>query len=260
MKILTVTGSHPRHLYMIKSLKHAGHDVTSVVMRRENLHAGGRNPGGKLAKMHFNIREDVELQTFGDLSPRDFADIEIDAEQITKGHLSLSAVQLAQFDLGLVFGTSLLPASLLSILPRMTFNLHLGISPRYRGAATLFWPFYMLEPNWAGYTVHKLTDEPDAGDVVLRGAPGLERGMRMHDVAGAATHEGLEAMVKLASHLDSGHDLVYKKQIATGKNWLESDFREPHLQVIYEKFGDSLVDMYLDGDLGFIKPPILHGL
>jgi hypothetical protein len=67
-------------------------------------------------------------------------------------------------------------------------------------------------------------------------------------------------MVRLASHLDSGYDLSYKKQIATGKNWLASDFREPHLQVIYEKFGDSLVDMYLDGTLGFIKPPILKSL
>jgi len=260
MKIFTVTGSHPRHLYMIKSLRQAGHDVTSAVMRRENLHAGGRNLAGKLAKMHFDVREAVELHTFGDLNPIDFADIDMDANQIADANLSLSPAELAKFDLGLVFGTSLLPASLLSTLPRMTFNLHLGISPRYRGAATLFWPFYMLEPNWAGYTIHKLTDEPDAGDVVLRGAPKLERGMRMHDVAGAATYEGLEAMVKLASHLDSGYELVYKKQMATGKNWLQSDFREPHLQVIYEKFGDSLVDMYLDGNLGFIKPPILHGL
>jgi len=259
MKIITVTGSHPRHLYMIKSLRQAGHDVTSVVMKRENLHAGGRNRAGKLANMHFEIREAVELQTFGDLKPIDFADIEVDAKQLADTNLSLFPVELAAFDLGLVFGTSLLPASLLQTLPKLTFNLHLGISPRYRGAATLFWPFYMLEPNWAGYTVHKLTDEPDAGDVVLRGAPKLERGMRMHDVAGAATHEGLDAMVKLASHLDSGYDLVFKKQIATGKNWLQSDFREPHLQMIYEKFDDSLVDMYLDGALGFIRPPILKG-
>jgi hypothetical protein len=245
---------------MIKSLRQSGHDVTSAVMKRENLHDGGRDLAGKLARTHFDIREAVELQTFGDLNPIDFADVEVDANQIADATLSLSPVELAKFDLGLVFGTSLLPASLVSTLPKMTFNLHLGISPRYRGAATLFWPFYMLEPNWAGYTVHKLTHEPDAGDVVLRGAPKLERGMRMHDVAGAATLEGLEAMVRLASHLDSGYDLSYKKQIATGKNWLASDFREPHLQVIYEKFGDSLVDMYMDGTLGFIKPPILKNL
>ena len=30
---------------------------------------------------------------------------------------------------------------------KLTINIHLGLSPWYRGSATLFWPSYNLEPR-----------------------------------------------------------------------------------------------------------------
>lgn len=259
MRILAITGNHPRHLHLVQILRHSGFDVLSVVMEREHFSGRARLNGNKLEMKHFEIRESVEYELFGRLSPKDYRDISVSVDDINKSDIKLDATELGAFDLCLVFGTTLLPPTLVNLLPPLTFNLHLGISPRYRGAATLFWPFYMLEPNWSGFTIHKLASEPDSGDVALRSVPALKKGMRMHDVAGAATLLGLEGMLKLAQYLNEFPEPKYHRQMSTGKNWLESDFREIHLKLIYEVMGDSIVDFFLEGDLGAIKSPITLG-
>ena len=61
--------------------------------------------------------------------------------------------------------------------------MHLGLSPRYRGSATLFWPFYFLEPQYCGITFHYLLDEPDAGDIIHQTLADLELNDEIFDVA-----------------------------------------------------------------------------
>ena len=36
-----------------------------------------------------------------------------------------------------------------NIVQKKNLNLHLGLSPWYKGSATLFWPFYFLQPNYS---------------------------------------------------------------------------------------------------------------
>ncbi|MCH7860615.1 MAG: hypothetical protein IH998_02760, partial [Proteobacteria bacterium] len=51
-------------------------------------------------------------------------------------------------------------------IPRIgTFNLHLGKLPEYRGGLHAFWVLRQGDPE-AGATIHRVTTELDAGDVV----------------------------------------------------------------------------------------------
>ena len=49
-------------------------------------------------------------------------------------------MQQAAPDVVLVFGTGLLKAPLIGAFPGRIINIHLGLSPYYRGAGTNFWP------------------------------------------------------------------------------------------------------------------------
>jgi len=40
-----------------------------------------------------------------------------------------------------------------------------GLCPYNRDIATLFWPVYMLQPQFASITIHKISDIPDAGKI-----------------------------------------------------------------------------------------------
>ena len=77
-------------------------------------------------------------------------------------------------------------------LPKETLNLHLGISPEFKGAATLFWPFYFQKPGWAGATFHYLSDRADSGDIVHQVLPQLDITDGIHDVGAKTVLESIQ--------------------------------------------------------------------
>ncbi|BDG45790.1 MULTISPECIES: formyltransferase family protein [Parageobacillus] len=83
----------------------------------------------------------------------------------------------------MTYGVNKIDDHVIDMLPDYAWNIHGGLSPWYRGNITLFWPFYMLRPNWAGMTIHRLTSKLDGGDIVHHSVPKLEYGDGIHDVA-----------------------------------------------------------------------------
>ena len=142
-------------------------------------------------------------------------------------------------------------------MPEMSINLHLGLSPWYRGSATLFWPFYNLQPHWAGATLHKIVSEPDAGDILHHVMPKLEEGDTIHDVGAKVVIQSGIDIVKIISMLEKGNNLAFQRQKSSGKNFLIRDFEPHHLSVIYDLYDDKIVDQYLEGKLGNRLPNLV---
>jgi methionyl-tRNA formyltransferase len=165
-------------------------------------------------------------------------------------------VQANAPDVVLIFGSKLIKDPLFSALPKNTINLHLGISPRYRGAATLFWPFYFMEPTYAGSTFHFIVSEPDAGAIIHQVLPKLVLGDKIHDVACKTIIDSAQDAVTLLAILNEKGSWKVHTQKATGKNFLESDFRPEHLRIIYTVFNDDMVDQYLQGSLKCKQPTL----
>jgi methionyl-tRNA formyltransferase len=183
--------------------------------------------------------------------------LEIRPERLNSAEV-VGFVKKTKPDATFIFGASLIKEPLLSTLPHNTLNLHLGISPRYRGAATLFWPFYFLEPPYAGSTFHYIVGEPDAGDIVHQAVPHLDIRDGIHDVACktviVSAHEAL-ALIEILR--DKGRWKT-RKQRSTGKNFLASDFKPEHLRVIYNQFNDDIVKYYLEGKLKSKTPNLVR--
>ena len=254
MRILFIGGSHPRHLYYLHEINNHFDVICSIVERRESMHP--RPPAHipahdrHLFIRHFDNRAAKELEYFGEPDVLDTT-ITTDKEHMNSDYIK-TIIQSLNFDVCLIFGCGMIRDPVISILPEHTYNLHLGLSPRYRGAATLFWPFYFLEPNYAGCTFHKIVHEPDAGDIVHQSVPALEKCDTIHDVGCRAVIQASREAVVWLNKLDSGEPLRYRKQKATGKNFLASDFQAQHLRMIYDVYQDNIVDEYLCRKL---KPP-----
>jgi methionyl-tRNA formyltransferase len=70
-------------------------------------------------------------------------------------------------DLGVTWGTGILPPRVFE-LPRLgTINLHQGLTPLYRGGPSVFWELFNGESR-VGLTVHQVAAAVDAGDVILQ--------------------------------------------------------------------------------------------
>lgn len=261
MRILWIGGSHPRHLYYINAVAAEFPLAGALIETRENLvpQPPARLPESDRLNFvrHFENRAQAEGRYFGDPSYPDCAQLETDSEELNSER-SVEFIRSVDPDLVLIFGSGLVKDPLYSALPRHAINLHLGLSPRYRGAATLFWPFYFLEPPYAGTTFHYIITEPDAGDVIHQVTPELAADDGIHDVACKAVVDSAAEAVELVRILNRQGAWQIHQQRGTGKNFLASDFKAEHLRMIYDVYNDDLVRHYLEGNLPSKKPTLFR--
>lgn len=77
-------------------------------------------------------------------------------------------------DLGVIAGTYILPPEVFDAPSMGSINLHTGKVPEYRGSAPGFWELYNGEDH-VGVTIHSVTEELDAGDILLQRMVPLDR-------------------------------------------------------------------------------------
>lgn len=99
--------------------------------------------------------------------------------QLPKGSLGgLSKDQLTwvlSSDFIVVFGSSIIRGALLDeIVKRGAVNLHIGISPYYRGSACNFWALHDDRPDLVGATIHRLSGSIDGGSILFHDRPNCE--------------------------------------------------------------------------------------
>jgi len=267
MRILVLSGSHSRHLFVHKKLVEQFDVCGAILMERESEvpQPPASTSVSDVANWnrHFQERNRVERFAFGNLSADDvFRDIEL--LRVSPAELNSKAtaefVARIQPDIVFIFGVDLIKEPLFSILPDEKINMHLGLSPWYRGSATLFWPFYDLRPQYAGATFHYIVPEADAGAIIHQSVPELVRGDGIHDVGSKTVLKAVDDLVGLMNlRLLSGRFEV-KDQKSSGRLFLTADFRPEHLRVIYELYDNDLVDQYLDGNLGKRTPKLISGI
>ena len=89
------------------------------------------------------------------------------------GPACLALLQQLAPDVIAVYGTAIIKSPVIRMARQGVLNMHTGISPRYRGADTIFWPLHNEEPEWVGVTVHILDEGIDSGPIIAIGRPDL---------------------------------------------------------------------------------------
>lgn len=261
MKILLLTGSHPRHFYLVNQLANLGVVAGHVIEMREefvpqaptHLEVVDRNNFIR----HFADRNEAEQRHF---KGNEKVNIEIPTLEVSRQTLNseetISWVAAEQYDLAISYGVHMLSRELLHVMPEHSWNIHGGLSPWYKGNTTLFWPFFMLRPNWAGMTIHRLSERLDAGAIVHHSVPELAYGDGLHDVACKAVKKVSEDLIKIIQTILLD-DILYTTQKSNGKLWVSEDWLPQHLRFVYGVYNNDIVDHFLDGKLPMIEPPLV---
>lgn len=263
MKVVFLTGSHPRHMALAKAIERTGKLAGLVIEEREDhIPAVPLGLSAALAELfvrHFGGRAEAEETFFGDAATDR---LEVPTLRIQRKHLNTSRVRgfvSAQSPtLVLSYGVHKLTEATLNSFPEARWNIHGGLSPQYRGVITHFWPSYMLEPKWTGVTLHELSDQLDAGAIIHQTAAPLVRGDGIHQLACRAVLAFAEEFPKVLEMKSCGQIKPPVGQNSPGKLWVGSDWRPEHLKVVYETYGNRIVDAYLDGLLGTSEPTLVR--
>ncbi len=263
MKLILFSGSHPRHLFVNQRVLDFFEEILVIVMKREELIPSPPKDLFGLDRdlfiKHFANRDKVEKKIYGNLKPKE---VFSDHKTIFINPENLNTIQIARevesfdADFAFIFGVNLILDPVIDKLPEDKINLHLGLSPWYKGGATLYYPFYHLRPQYCGCTFHKITKEADAGEIIHQCVPKLEFGDKIHDVGAKCVLKARDDLPLIFSHWMKNKHFNGKKQTIMGKNWIGSDFHGTQLRVIYQLFNDQIVDKYLKGELQQKKPQL----
>lgn len=249
LNICLIGGTHPRHLFYSNAINKEFGLVGAIIQGREDLMPETPHFSSKIDeknyRRHFEDRRKAELKYFGKQDLPDCERLIVKKEELNS-QLTVDFINKIKPDMVFVFGCGLIKEPLLDVMPAETINLHLGLSPRYRGAATLFWPFYFLEPNYAGSTFHYVIKEADAGIIIHHVVPELDKNDRIHDVACKTVIKSTREALKLIKLFQKQGFWKTREQKSSGKLFLSNDFRPEHLRVIYNAYNNNIVRLYLE--------------
>lgn len=218
LSVMILCGRSPRHLYVANRLCAGARPVAIVQETGSHLTAGRivrrLNPGNLWRKGWRWLRDrrrytgGREARFFFGESPPRLVRPDLLAQMPHINHPDVVALaDRLQPDVIAVFGTSLIRGPLLSKGRLGIFNLHGGLSPRYRGADCTFWALYNGEPDQIGCTLHRIDAGIDTGDLVAHVSPEVEGGDDELTLFWRAVKDSAEAYVELLGRLERGERL-----------------------------------------------------
>jgi hypothetical protein len=178
MKITVFTSNQPRHLALIERLAGLG-EIVMAVQECNTVFPGQVADffrKSDVMRRYFSRVIDAERQVFG--APR-FMPAGVRSLALKMGDLSLLQPDdlgaAMEADVFVVFGSSFIKGALCEQLAgRTAFNIHMGMSPWYRGSSCNFWAMYDSRPDLVGATIHKLTAGLDSGPMYCHARPPVE--------------------------------------------------------------------------------------
>jgi methionyl-tRNA formyltransferase len=136
-----------------------------------------------------------------------------------------------------------------------TFNLHLGISPYYRGSGTNFWPFVNKELEYVGSTILHINSGIDTGDIVCHTRPNIEFGDDVHSIGCKVIQSSVQSLLKIMKMIDKGIKPFSTSQwsVNNEKYYKTSDFNEEILLKYKNNLKNGLIENYISNPKKIIK-------
>jgi methionyl-tRNA formyltransferase len=182
LTVMILCGRSPRHLYVANRLCAGARPV--AIVQETGTQLSGRKllkqlKPGNLWRKAWRWLRDRRRYTSGGEARFFFVgaapalarkDLLVEVPHIDHPDVVALADRL-QPDVIAVFGTSLIRGPLLERGRLGIFNLHGGLSPRYRGADCTFWALYNGEPDQVGCTLHRIDSGIDTGTLIAHIRP-----------------------------------------------------------------------------------------
>ena len=175
MKITVFTSNQPRHISLIEGLASIADEVFAI-QECNTVFPGQVNDFFKrtnIMQEYFAHVISAEKIIFGDLRfvPENVRSISLKSGDLNK--LDCKVLSRAfDSDFYIIFGSSFIKGSLCDFLvAKNALNIHMGISPYYRGSSCNFWALYDQKPDYVGATIHLLSKGLDSGPILFHAIP-----------------------------------------------------------------------------------------
>tara|TARA_B100000427_G_C15339361_1_gene520426 strand:- start:25 stop:816 length:792 start_codon:yes stop_codon:yes gene_type:complete len=172
MRITLFTSNNIRHNYLINLLSTSCSELF-VIQECKTIFPGtkpGRYPLSKIVNSYFENVNRAQIKIFGHSysysSNKNLKILPLAFDDLNNCSLNFLSPFLKS-DLYIVYGSSYIKGELLEFLvENKTINIHMGVSPYYRGTDCNFWALYDGNPHLVGATIHLLSKGIDSGKIL----------------------------------------------------------------------------------------------
>ena len=248
-KIVLLTGNELRHIFFKKYM--SNHSEISVIASFcESDHGNiikkvGQQENNKLRTKHLEERVESEKIFF-----KKFCDETKDKSKsifINRGDINLTKnvnkIKVLNPDLIISYGCSIIKSELLEIFKGKFINIHLGISPYYRGSGTNFWPFVENELSAIGTTFMHIDEGIDTGAIIHQIRAKIEINDSIHSIGNRLIQDSTYECIKI---IKSFHELKkQEKNKSIGKLYRNIDFNEECVKEAYKNL-DKKINNYIN--------------
>ena len=247
-KIVLLTGNELRHNFFKKYMScqkeykviasfcesDAGNIVKKVSQQENN----------NLRKKHLEERSKSEIEFF-----KKYCEETIDNSNtifLNRGDINLdknvNEIISLNPDLIISYGCSIIRSSLLKVFEGKFINIHLGLSPYYRGSGTNFWPFVEDELSAIGTTFMHIDSGIDTGDIIHQIRAKIKKNDSIHSIGNRLIKDSASECVKIIKNFNMLKK--HKKNSSEGRLYRNKDFNEECIKEAYYNL-DQKIENYL---------------
>lgn len=252
-KIILLTGSELRHDFFRMFIAHdedievlASYceskkgSLNSIVQLEEN---------NSIRTQHLIIREIVEKDFFEVFC--DSVEDESSPMSIEKGEINnkenVDRIISLEPDLIIAYGCSIIDSELLEVFEGRFINIHLGLSPYYRGSGTNFWPFVNEELQFIGTTFMYIDSGIDTGEIIHQIRADVNYQDSIHQIGNRLIRDSFIAckrIIKNFENLDILKPFMFDKN--DEKYYRNKNFTEDKLKLAYQNMENGLIEDYIN--------------
>lgn len=178
MKATIFTSNQPRHIALIEAISLIADEVFTV-QECNTIFPGETEDFYRKTEVMQNYFKRVtaaEEKVFGRprFGPKNSRHLVLKLGDLNKLEMEILAPALKS-DIYIIFGSSFIKGALCDFLvEHKALNIHMGVSPYYRGTDCNFWAVYDGNPEYVGATIHLLSNGLDSGPMLFHALPKTE--------------------------------------------------------------------------------------
>lgn len=251
MDVVILTGTELRHRFMRMALGSA-ENINVVYSFCETAEGTAldqaHESGSQIQIDHLRRRARVEEDFFGSFVR--FADDHSNPHEIPRGEINdqqhYETIQALDPDIIIAYGCSIIEDPLLSAYEGRFLNLHLGLSPYYRGTGTNFWPLVNDEPEYVGATFMYMDEGVDTGNIIHQLRVQVYEGDGPHQIGNRVIADSARAYASIIRRFDQLESVEHPTPSDRVERYYRSaDFSDDATRKLYQNFEEGMIEKYL---------------
>lgn len=202
---------------------------------------------------HFLQRQKTEIdffQTFIDMVQDNSKPYFVENEEINSDE-TLKLLQRLKPDIIICYGTSIIKPTLIKSFKNRFLNIHLGLSPYYRGSGTNVWPMIHKKLEFIGITFMYIDEGVDTGEIIHQTQADIFEGDNPHTIGNRLIIKMTKITEKIIINFEKLKKL--KQNTSCGEIFKRKDFDESSCKKLYENFEKGMVRNFLKNKTKKIK-------